>query len=59
MAAKYNSKERRKKPRRKDDKERQQRILHIAKRLVRLEDVFNQEIDALLEELKLDRAMLM
>lgn len=53
------SKERRKKHRRKDDKEKEQRILHIAKRLVRLEDVFNQEVDALLEELKLDRAMLM
>ena len=47
--------ERRKEDRRKSDRERDQRILHIAKRLVGLEGVFNQEVDALLEELQLKR----
>jgi len=45
--------------RRKADRERKQRILHIAKRLVGLETVFNQEIDALLGELDLTREELL
>lgn len=47
--------ERRKKDRRKADRERKQKILHITKRLVSLENVFNSEIDALLTELNLRR----
>ncbi len=53
------SKERRKKSRRKEDRAKRDRILHIAKRLVGLENVFNQEVDALLEELGINRAEVM
>ena len=41
------------------DRGHQDRILHIAKRLVKLENIFNQEVDALLDEIGLDKAELM